>query len=341
MTGLRPQLNRKDTPDTFGGGVHLPNNGLSALTETAGGAGRMFGYIKPFVPQLRVAEYEYYKSLYCGLCRTMGQATSRFSSCTLSYDFVFLALVRLALTGADVKQIRRRCPMHPIKKRTFTVSDEVLFFCAYANAILTYHKLQDDLHDESGARRAGKLLLHPAVSHMRRKARSLAELDGLMQVKLDELNRLEQERNPSPDAAAEIFGQLLSLLFAWGLEGAAARLAAVIGHHTGKWIYLSDAADDYPADIKAGSYNPFVCAAGDAEPAAFIREHSKTIENALIFECGEIAKAVELIDSADNSMTGALLRNIVYLGMPDAAARILKFPGQPKKAAGENRQLHV
>lgn len=301
----------------------------------------MFGYIRPLVPQLRVAEYEYYRSLYCGLCRAMGRATSRFSSCTLSYDFVFLALVRLALTNTDATLIRRRCPVHPTKKRNMLVSDEVLFFCAYASAILTYHKLQDDLRDTSGIKRIGAYLLLPAASHMRKKARSLRDLDLMASEKLSELERLEEEKTPSPDAVAEIFGCLLSLLFAWELEGPEAKLAAAIGHHTGKWIYLADAADDYPADIKSGAYNPFVCAAGSAEPSKFIKENRKTIENTLIFECNEIAKAVELIDFSANGMAGALLRNIVYLGMPDAAARILKFPGQPKKTSADTVQFKL
>ena len=59
----------------------------------------MFGYIRPHTPELRVREYEYYKAVYCGLCRSMGKCTGQCSRMTLSYDFAFLSLVRMALSA--------------------------------------------------------------------------------------------------------------------------------------------------------------------------------------------------------------------------------------------------
>ena len=47
----------------------------------------MFGYVKPYVPELKVKENEFYRATYCGLCRALGRK-SRFLSFTLSYDFV-------------------------------------------------------------------------------------------------------------------------------------------------------------------------------------------------------------------------------------------------------------
>ena len=32
----------------------------------------MFGYVRPYRPELRVREDEYYKGTYCGLCKAMG-----------------------------------------------------------------------------------------------------------------------------------------------------------------------------------------------------------------------------------------------------------------------------
>ena len=57
----------------------------------------MFGYVRPYVPDLRVREHELYRAVYCGLCRSMGKHTGCASSFTLSYDFVFLAAVRMVL----------------------------------------------------------------------------------------------------------------------------------------------------------------------------------------------------------------------------------------------------
>ena len=57
----------------------------------------MFGYIRTDTPELRVKENEYYKAVYCGLCRAQGKCTGQCSRMTLSYDMAFLALLRLAV----------------------------------------------------------------------------------------------------------------------------------------------------------------------------------------------------------------------------------------------------
>ena len=56
----------------------------------------MYGYIRTFDPELKVREQEYYRAVYCGLCRTMGKCTGQCSRMTLSYDFTLFALVRMA-----------------------------------------------------------------------------------------------------------------------------------------------------------------------------------------------------------------------------------------------------
>ena len=35
----------------------------------------MYGYVRTHAPELKVREQEYYRAVYCGLCRTMGKCT--------------------------------------------------------------------------------------------------------------------------------------------------------------------------------------------------------------------------------------------------------------------------
>ena len=63
----------------------------------------MFGYVTPYESELRVKEQLFYKSTYCGLCKTMGKRVCNESRLTLSYDIVFLALVRFLLTEEKVE----------------------------------------------------------------------------------------------------------------------------------------------------------------------------------------------------------------------------------------------
>ena len=57
----------------------------------------MFGYIRPEKTECKLREYEYYRGVYCGLCRSLGKCTGQCSRMMLGYDFTFMALVRLAL----------------------------------------------------------------------------------------------------------------------------------------------------------------------------------------------------------------------------------------------------
>jgi len=128
----------------------------------------MFGYVRPLVSEMKVRENEMFRALYCGLCRAMGKHTGCASTLTLSYDFVFLAVFRSALTGEKLTVEKHRCALHPLKKRAMAADSETLRYCARAAALLTFAKLQDDLTDERGLRRLIARTLHPAASALRR-----------------------------------------------------------------------------------------------------------------------------------------------------------------------------
>lgn len=49
----------------------------------------MFGFVKPLVPELKVKDSDFYRSVYCGLCRSMSKHTGGISAFTLSYDMTF------------------------------------------------------------------------------------------------------------------------------------------------------------------------------------------------------------------------------------------------------------
>ena len=76
------------------------------------GGENMFGYVRPYTPELLVKDNELYRATYCGLCRTMGKTTGKLSKLALSYDFVFLALLRFAVRGekVEVKDTQRPKP---------------------------------------------------------------------------------------------------------------------------------------------------------------------------------------------------------------------------------------
>ena len=280
----------------------------------------MFGYIKPIPAELKVREYELYKSVYCGLCASLGRNTSCVSKLTLSYDFVFLALFRMALTGEHGRIEKRRCLAHPAKKRGVLVGAPELDYCARVSALLTYWKLRDDISDEHGSKQLSARALLPAASSMRKKALragspDINALDALISDKLSALAELESARTYSPDAAAEIFGELMTAVSSYGFDGADARIAAEIGRHLGRFIYILDAADDLPDDLKRGRYNPFRLDGGsDDETLAEFEKRRPALKVSLTMELDGLSRAAELIDKEPDFLE--IIRNIIYLGLP-------------------------
>ena len=255
----------------------------------------------------------------------MGKCTGQCSRVTLSYDMTLFALVRMALTGEKPHMTLRRCMVHPLRRRPMAAPGEELARSAYISALLSYHKVRDDLRDERGLKRTAATLLSPLLSPMRRRAlkKGYEALDAMVSRAMQELWKLEASRLPSVDEPATLFGELMGDLLAYGLEGNSARLAHTIGLHVGRWIYILDAADDYAEDVKHQRYNPLVCLYGHTATPELTPDRRESLRLSLLNELAELEKAFDLLDTAEDPDLGGILSNILYMGMPEEAKRIL------------------
>ena len=286
---------------------------------------RMFGYVKPVVTDLLVREHEFYKATYCCICRSMKKHTGALSNVTLSYDSVFLALVRMAyIPDLECRTELRRCIAHPAKRRPMLVENEAIEYTARAFAILTHYKLLDDISDEKLIKRAAVSLARPITSH----AVSLADLSDLEAIVADRLARiteLEKAKCPSIDEPATLFGELLGEIFSYGYDGEARLVSYECGLHLGKFIYAADAAEDYDKDVKSGSYNPYVIQYGGAP---LTDENKQSIKTGLILECSRIEAAVNLMPFERKATIENIIKNVIYLGL---IKRIDFLDGRNKK----------
>ena len=284
----------------------------------------MYGYLRTYTPELKVREQEYYRAIYCGLCRTMGKCTGQCSRMTLSYDFTLFALVRMALTGEKVVATPRRCMAHPFKKRPMAKPTPDLALCAYASSVLAYYKVKDDLRDERGMKRTVATVISPFIASMRRRTlkKGYRDMDERVCLAMKKLADLEDSRPPSVDEPATLFGELMGSILAHGLEGNQATLAHAIGLSVGRWVYILDAADDYAEDMKRRRYNPLACLYGDSAPA-LTSERRESLRLSLLGELAELEKAFDLLDTSHDPDLGGVLANVLYLGMPKEAQRVL------------------
>ncbi len=272
----------------------------------------MFGYVKPVVSEMLVREHEFYKATYCGICRAMKKHTGLLSNVTLSYDSVFLALVRmLYIPDEDFKADNRRCIAHPMKKRPMLRENSAIEYTARAFAVLTYHKLKDDLSDERGLRKTGATMMRPIASSAGKKA-ELMELSAIVSDRLAKITALEVEKCQSVDEPAALFGELLGEIFAYGLPEEERLVPYEVGLHLGRFIYAADAAEDYEKDKERGSYNPYLLLY-DGKPLT--RENKESIKCGLILECKKLEAAVNLLPFGKRATIENIINNVIYLGL--------------------------
>lgn len=276
----------------------------------------MFGYVKPFVPNLRVKEYELYKSIYCGLCCSMKKHTGNFSRVSLNYDMTFFALARMVLCDTDFSIRKHRCIVHPVKKRPIMNDNEALAYASYVSALLTAHKIDDVILDDKGLKKVGASMAKPFASSMKRLAkRAEYEIGGIVSDAMEQIHLLEKEQCPIPDMPADIFGGMLGNLLSLGLSGAKQRIAHEIGLHTGRFVYLIDAICDYEDDLKNGSYNPFIYAFSGEEMQRF---KENTLRGVLTIEADAILRAFDLLSFEGKPMFRECIENIIVDGMGNA-----------------------
>ncbi|MDY3846371.1 MAG: DUF5685 family protein [Eubacteriales bacterium] len=280
----------------------------------------MFGYVKLQSSELLVREYELYKAIYCGVCRAMKKKTGCLSSFTLSYDFVFLSVVRMVLAGdGELKCEKHRCMAHPFRARNMIIDDEI-DYSARSAAVLSYLKVKDDIADSGFLRRMALYAVLPYVS----VAKSRANLPKLLDEARDDISELsenEKKKCASVDCVADIFGKLLSRIFSFGLDGEKSDIANKIGYRLGKIIYELDALDDYKRDVKNKNYNPFACLYGNDGLA---KAQIQNIKCAITLELYELEKEINRIDFGGRDAAQHIIKNVLYLGLVSELERICK-----------------
>ena len=288
----------------------------------------MFGYIRTDTPELRVRENEYYRAVYCGLCRSQGKCTGQCSRMTLSYDMVFLALLRLSVSDEKPEIKWGRCLAHPFKKRAYVANCDALSYCSYAYALLVYGKIKDDISDERGRKRLKAKLIKPIAARMRKKAlKNYSLLDERIDVNLKKLAETESKHLNSVDIPADCFGDILADILSFGLDGDDEIVMRNVGKHIGRWIYIVDACDDLADDVKNERFNPLIHLYGDGELSDDVK---RDISNSLKLELLAAEPALDLIDFSDRATIEGIIQNIIYRGMPDVADRVLQIDGKTK-----------
>ena len=165
----------------------------------------MFGYVCINRQELKVKDYETYRSYYCGLCHDLHRRYGRIGQMLLNYDMTFLAVLLTGLYEPGQVKNRRRCVTHPFQRHEL-IHNGFTEYAADMTVLLSYQKAVDDWRDErSRPRRALAASLRSDYQKLKikypRQARTLDEC-------VDLLARAERQNSRDLDYVAGLSGKV-------------------------------------------------------------------------------------------------------------------------------------
>ncbi len=261
----------------------------------------MFGYVIANKAACSQAQWERYRSCYCGLCRTIRARFGFSARMTLSYDMTFLALLLSSLYEPEESGEQFRCLAHPLHTQN-SWANACFDYCAHMNVILSYYKFLDDWHDDKNLWKLGQASV--MKKSVLQAAQQFPRQVQTIQACLESLSRLEAQNCSSPDEPANLFGTLMGELFVWR-EDFWAPVLRKMGESLGRFLYTLDAVLDLKSDQEHQRYNPLLTLWPESRPLASYQSELAI----LLGECTEEFEKLPLIQDVD------LLRNILYSGI--------------------------
>lgn len=277
----------------------------------------MFGYVTIYEPELKVKDLKKYKAYYCGLCRTLKEKYGFMGQMTLTYDMTFAVILLSSLYESIAGAEQHRCKVHPIKKQMM-LRNEITNYAAAMNVLLAYYHMEDDWQDD---RKVTSLMTKSMIhGKAERIIENYPRQSRAIRSALEELSSCEKEKSTDIDRAAGCFGRLMEELFVYR-EDIWERNLRKMGFFLGKFIYIMDAYEDLPEDIKKDRYNPLRDMYGKDD----YEDRMKQIL------CMMIAESTAEFERLPCLLDVDILRNILYDGVWNRYNKI-----QMKKSEDQN-----
>ncbi len=272
----------------------------------------MFGYVQINQAELKMKDFEKYRSYYCGLCHTLKSQYGRRAQMLLNYDMTFLSVLLSGLYELPEQEDKKRCIVHPAPKHKECIT-EATQYAADMTILLAYQKAVDDWRDERRPdKRALALLLYNDYKEIRKKYPRQAKM---LELCVRQLSVAEKDGNMDLDTVSGLTGKFLAEMFVWK-EDVWADSLRQLGFYLGKFIYLIDAYDDLEKDTKRGDYNLFK-PMQQADPEHF-DDQVRAILEEMMEQCARAFERLPILYMAE------IDRNILYSGVWVRCAAVRK-----------------
>lgn len=279
----------------------------------------MFGYVVVNRETLSKENEARFRAYYCGLCKALRKRHGLTGALTLSNDMTFLSIVLAGLYEPAEKSGTERCFYHPLKPHDWLTS-EATDYAADMNVMLAYHLCMDSWHDECkplSLAEAG--LIKRGYGRVVKKYPEKCEFVG------DMIKALSAVEKNAPDGDIDrptnLVGELIGEIFAYRNDQWKIPLTRM-GAALGRFIYIMDAYDDLPRDMKKDCYNPL-------KPIAQFEDYEDRCLDMLTMHIAECTDEFEMLPILKDA---ELIRNILYSGVWSKYAYI-----QSRKEKGSKR----
>ena len=267
-------------------------------------------------------ELDAFRAVYCGLCRQLGKSFGPLARLTLNYDFVFLAMLSYAHSGATPEIKRGRCAVNPLLRVPICSTDKIMISCADIAALMIYYNLLDKMDDAGALSKIVFSTLRPFAASARKKAaKRKPEAEDIIARLYHSQREAQEDKNATPDSAAEptatALGELSANLSDNPMQK---RVLERFGYMLGRYIYLADALNDLERDLKTGSFNPLINrireSGGGEDALSEARDYAR---QTLLMTAGEAGLTCGLLELR---VFEPIIHNIVYQGLSEQAKRI-------------------
>lgn len=263
---------------------------------------------------MKFKDYDLYKGVYCSLCKSIGKRYGLAARLTLSYDFTFLAILRMAVRENKVCMHKSHCSFNPLKK-CYDCSAESpdIAYTADVSMLTFYHKVKDNIDDSRFFKKLLCKMLMPYANHIYKKAKKNNPKIAEKLERLMERQSLAERNNAGIDEAADSSARMLAEMVSCNIDSSDNAALERLGYFLGRWVYIIDAVDDCADDIKNGSFNPLK----DRYTSADFKSRSEEMLSLTVGEAINNLKKLKIYRFYD------IINNILIYGTQYSARKVI------------------
>ena len=285
----------------------------------------MLGYTVPAYGRLSPSDFVLYRKYYCEGCHQLKAGFGLRSTLTVNFDMTFNTILLNGIAG-DVTRFDATTRMLCVLDRPKADSDLMRAMAAYT-LILTKWELADDENDKPSAK--SKLISEVLGQAIEKAVKEYPEYDESVGNGFRRLVELEESDCRDPAYLGREFGRYLAIpLRDIAGDHASNDLDDLFAELTAA-VYVMDALDDLDQDYLDGTFNAFLPDDGYINARDFVSKNIYSLS-------GQVSGVMGSLQSSYSKVRGemranqSLCDNIVYYGIPESAAKVMRGESQAK-----------